>query len=654
MSRRYRPLVAAALMMAVACGGGGSIDGEPGCDGSCSQAALSALEVETVLAQAVAEAERLGLAVTVAVVDRVGNVLAVFRMTGAALNTVVNGGRGVSGGLESLVVPAELAAISKAGTAAYLSSQGNAFSTRTASQIVQQNFDPGERGRSGGPLFGVQFSQLPCGDVVTAFSPADDRTGPHRMPLGLSADPGGLPLYADVSGGRAPVGGIGIELGCSLLDVCAACEVAGTSCDPVPASPSDACDAQFERLYSLDLVITNVDVDLEERIASAGASGFEAPTTRRAERIFVDGRSLRFADDEAAVPASVSACTDLDGIFVPVPGFTAVASCAGLAAGTVLGEAESGVLLTTFEGMPAEVLVDGSGVARFPPVSGAGLDATEVFVILRNALAVAGRTRAQIRRPLDTPARVTIAVVDAGGVLLGLVRSPDAPVFGIDVSVQKARAAVFFSSPTAGADLAAAGAPVADYTTALADFLASRARFAGEPIAAGDVLTGTIAFSARAIGNLARPFFPDGINGRANGPLSKPFSQWSPFSTGLQLDLVLSGIADAVCNGASLSSCSAVSALPNGIQIFPGSVPVYRGTSLAGAVGVSGDGVDQDDLIAFLGLHNASVELGGGFGNTPRALRADNLSVEGANLRYVGCPVRPFRDSDDQGACDGL
>jgi hypothetical protein len=29
------------------------------------------------------------------------------------------------------------------------------------------------------------------------------------------------------------------------------------------------------------------------------------------------------------------------------------------------------------------------------------------------------------------------------------------------------------------------------------------------------------------------------------------------------------------------------------------------------------------------------------------------LSIEDAHVRYVNCPVKPFLDSDDQGACDG-
>ncbi|NIS32253.1 MAG: heme-binding protein, partial [Actinobacteria bacterium] len=47
---------------------------------------MSVAEVQQIVAQAVAEATARGVAATIAVVDRVGNVLAVFRMTGAPLD----------------------------------------------------------------------------------------------------------------------------------------------------------------------------------------------------------------------------------------------------------------------------------------------------------------------------------------------------------------------------------------------------------------------------------------------------------------------------------------------------------------------------------------------------------------------------------------
>jgi uncharacterized protein GlcG (DUF336 family) len=37
------------------------------------------------------------------------------------------------------------------------------------------------------------------------------------------------------------------------------------------------------------------------------------------------------------------------------------------------------------------------------------------------------------------------------------------------------------------------------------------------------------------------------------------------------------------------------------MQIFPGSVPLYKNGVLVGGIGVSGDGVDQDDLVSYMG-----------------------------------------------------
>ncbi|HEX6142881.1 MAG TPA: heme-binding protein, partial [Geminicoccaceae bacterium] len=134
---------------------------------------LSANEVRRVVRQAVAEAEAQGAAATIAVTDRVGNVLAVYVMDGADTGVRIPGlGKVDPRGLNGLRLPAPaatLAVISKAITGAYLSSNGNAFSTRTASQIVQENFNPGSETLEGGPLFGVQFSSLPCSDLNTRF-----------------------------------------------------------------------------------------------------------------------------------------------------------------------------------------------------------------------------------------------------------------------------------------------------------------------------------------------------------------------------------------------------------------------------------------------------------------------------------------------------
>lgn len=621
-------LVALALLL-VACGGGGGEGGGGdfgGCDGTCvlqSPAALSAAEVERILAQAAQEAQALGAPAVIAVTDRVGNVLAVYRMSGAPATFTISSGRGVAGGLEGVnVLPAELAAIAKAMTAAYLSSEGNAFSTRTAGQIVQQNFNPGETNSPGGPLFGVQFSSLTCSDVVR--NGAGTFAGPKGSPLGLAADPGGLPLYKE---GRL-VGGVGV-----LAD----------------------------GVYGLDLDIFDVDRDVDELIAIAGARGFDAPAGRRANAVAVDGRTLRYVDSEALAsnPAAAPPLAAIAGAFASVPGyFTAGAALAGTAYGTTasgIRPDSSGL----FPGLEVFVLDDGAGTSRFAPVAGTDglLAQAEVVALLAEATKIARRTRAQIRRPLGSAAQVSIAVVDTAGALLGLVRSPDAPVFGADVAVQKARAAVFFSHPGTATDLVAIGpalypGPPAGVSLP-ADYVAAMQALLG----AGTLADG-MAYTSRAVGNLARPFLPDGINGSGPGPLSKPFPNWSPFNTGLQLDLVINRLVANLLlppppgNGAG--DCNILARARGGIQIFPGGVPIYRGSTLVGGIGVSGDGVDQDDLIAFLGVKNAGAALGTGLGHAPAASRADTLAVPGGHLRYVNCPVAPFLDSLASNVCNGI
>ena len=73
-----------------------------------------------------------------------------------------------------------------------------------------------------------------------------------------------------------------------------------------------------------------------------------------------------------------------------------------------------------------------------------------------------------------------------------------------------------------------------------------------------------------------------------------------------------------------------------------------------GAIGVSGDGIDQDDMVAFLGTHRAGLDLGTGVGNADIAIRASTLiKPRNVTLRYVQCPYTPFLGSDAQNVCDG-
>ena len=97
MIGRLAALLVIQVAVTACSGGGGSSSPQapppPG-------AFLTVEDVQRVVAQAVGEAQARGVAAYVAVVDRVGNVLVIFRMTGAQTSTVVSSGLGVSGGLE--------------------------------------------------------------------------------------------------------------------------------------------------------------------------------------------------------------------------------------------------------------------------------------------------------------------------------------------------------------------------------------------------------------------------------------------------------------------------------------------------------------------------------------------------------------------------
>ncbi|NQX94676.1 MAG: heme-binding protein [Erythrobacter sp.] len=595
---------------------------------------LSTADVGQIVAQAAAQASASGASATIAVVDRVGNVLAVFRMPGAPLLARVSAApNGDNIDIQNLDVPSEAAAIAKAITGAYLSSGGNAFTTRTASQIVQEHFPPAPTtiGLESGPLFGVQFSSLPCSDLNARAE--DGMIGPQRSPLGLAADSGGFPLYKN----GVVVGGVGV-----LAD----------------------------GAYTFDSNTLDIDNDVDEVIALAGTVGFEAPISIRAERIAADGTQLRFSDADFNQVGDVAGASfaGTAGALLPVRGYFD----GTVRAGTAYGTEASGIRPSTsaeFSIADAFVLTDGSGANRFPIRAGTdaadggpAITAEEARVILEEAFTIMSRARAQIRRPLDSPAEVTISLVDTRGQILGIVRAPDAPIFGTDVSLQKARTATFFSAPFAADELLAAQGEVPEYVQRVRTFL-------GDPTA----LTGTFAFADRSGGNLSRPYFPDGEVGRPHGPLSRPIEQFNPFSTGLQSALVLGNLGQHLAfvtdetntvqdtpRGCTTlpATPSGISRLGNGIQIFPGSVPVYRGDTLVGGLGVSGDGIDQDDMISFLGTNNAGVRLNTGIGNAPRDIRADRIVVQVGSrevrLRYVNCPFAPFLDTAEQNVCEGL
>ncbi|HZN00021.1 MAG TPA: heme-binding protein [Pyrinomonadaceae bacterium] len=512
---------------------------------------LNPSDVQTILQQAASAAAALGKPVNIVVTDREANVLGFFAMSGAPATTTVRSVGTLGQGLEGGVVPADLAATAKAATAAFFSTTGNAFTTRTAGFIIQEHFPPGISFRAGGPLYGVQFSSLPCGDIKKPSAR-----------LGLSADPGGLPIYKN----GLPAGGIGIE---------------------------------GDGLYTVDRVPTDDDQPFEELIAASAIRGFEAPPLIRGDNILVDGIRLPFSN--VTNP--------------PAPTTTASIAGATISFGPGGVPPDSEFVPQVVGGIAGEV-----SPRFFPFIAGTtpagpnALTASDVNAIISHAAQQSNITRAAIRQPLGSNARVSIAVVDTAGVVLGVFRQQDAPVFGYDVAVQKARTAAFFSSANAATALRAAGF----------------GSYVDRANADGLRFDGAFAFSDRAIGFLHRPFFPDGINDTAAGPFSTARADWSPFNVGLQLDLVRTNFLASLAG--PVASCAAIPGLTNGIQIFAGSVPLYKNGVLVGAIGISGDGIDQDDLIAAAGANGFSP---------PAEIRSDQIFVRSVRLPFVKFPRSP-------------
>jgi uncharacterized protein GlcG (DUF336 family) len=214
------------------------------------------------------------------------------------------------------------------------------------------------------------------------------------------------------------------------------------------------------------------------------------------------------------------------------------------------------------------------------PTAGSALTAAEVESIVGNAFTIAGAARAAIRLPAGSRTRMVLAVGDLDGTILGLYRMADTTVFSVDVAVAKARNVVYFSGTPSSLDLPGVPASTA-------------------------VTNRTVSFGAQ-------PLYPSGI---AAPP--------GPF-----FDLYLYDTANPCTQGRQAPSSN-----QNGVVFFPGSVPLYRAGVLVGAIGVSGDGVEQDDLVASMGA--AGYEA-------PEASRADQIEIRGARLPYLKFPRNPF------------
>ena len=162
--------------------------------------------------------------------------------------------------------------------------------------------------------------------------------------------------------------------------------------------------------------------------------------------------------------------------------------------------------------------------------------------------------------------------------VLGTFRTGEATIFSWDVAVQKARTAIAYSNNG-----------------------------------------NRLAMSARTVGFLAQTHYPPGIDADRPGPF-------------LGQQEIASGLLGVVPNVMLNTSFTINPNFPNGITIFPGGFPLYRNGQLIGAIGISGDGVDQDDIVAASGTHDFL---------TPESIRADRVVFRGARLPYAKFPRDP-------------
>jgi len=311
----------------------------------------------------------------------------------------------------------------------------------------------------------------------------------------------------------------------------------------------------------------------DEKIALGAQAGYAPPDDLRGDHIFIDGIRFLYANTIA-----------------PAGNFTFVFT--DLATRGTLDPVFDSVRGTPSADFPVEGEVDLSGSFGsnfdFSIVGGSILTAGDVQQIINQAAKQASITRAAIRRPLGTPAQVFISVVDTNGAVLGIWRTPDATMFSFDVSAQKARTVVAFSRPDH---------PLGIRIRSILGVSANQ----------------DLAVTARAVGFLSQDFFPPGIDEETLDRIviSGPLFQGAEFKLQDSLNLEPFG---------------------NGITIFPGAIPLYKNGVLAGGIGVSGDGVDQDDIITFAGTK--------GF-EAPVNIRCDKFYYDGIRLPYVKFPRRP-------------
>jgi uncharacterized protein GlcG (DUF336 family) len=384
----------------------------------------------------------------------------------------------------------------------------------------------------------------------------------------LDGSPGGVPLYKN---GKL-AGGVGVTGD-------------GTPKPPIPFVPKPPL-AVLPPCIMIPLVGIARDenpfiyiggYDKDEDVALAGQKGFVPSSSITANNVFINGIRLPYTASSTAAAKAIVLQGNTDPMFSiqssPPPFPYPSANFSGV------------------NGEIRQTIINDPLVA---PINGQPrLNAAEVSSIIDFAAKRVKITRAGIRLPIGTQMQVFITVVnnpDMDGVaptVLGTFRTGEATLFSWDVAVQKARTAVFYS----------------------------RHDFLGFGL--------DVAMSTRCVGFLAQKNYPPGIDGKNPGPFFTEQDKVSGFD-GTEPNVTFTAMA-----GTTPLRNGIIPDFPNGITIFPGGFPLYRNGVLIGAIGISGDGVDQDDIVGASGTHDFLAPMG---------IRSDQFFFRGARLPYAKFP----------------
>lgn len=542
-------------------------DGTIGSGTPESFSALSKAEAnEIVRAAATALA---GDTATIGIVDRTGRPVALFRQANAN--------------------PAnDDIALGVARTAAFFSNSQAPLSSRTVRTISQVHFPPGVINAPVGALYGIEQSNRGCDLNVlwnvnqcvpraksigqfAAFTgapkpcPATDRSGcgaglvtgkvlPDDAPYpqdinNRPINAGGIPLYRilDTSGVTQGIARTGKLLG--------AIGVAGI--------PGDPQLAEFA-------AVTGAFGPLNAGIAPI--IPLPSYPLAQPQNVFIDGIRLPFIGPDQKLRFNANG---LPVGLQQLPG-SSPGSAAGFTGGTFVYGPFNG-------GCPPNGYLVGPYASSF---SG-GLTATQVDAVVQRAVAASKKTRAQVRLPLSSYARMVISVADIDGTILAHYRMPDSLFDAVDVVPAKARNVVYFNSSDPNVRNDIPGVPAGYWVT------------------------------TRTLGFPAQPLYPPGIDSQvfAVGP-----GPW--YST-----LFLPNIAKPCSQGSQAASPN-----QNGITFFGGATPLVQNGKLVGGLGVSGDGIEQDDYVTYLGAGDLLP---------PTDHWADQLIVNGARLPMFKFPRSP-------------